>query len=243
MSFEWPEFHAWYVLSVGLALLVGALFPVTKHLRDVHSRRQYYLLQGITLVCALIGAKLVFVVAELNWPWEPWPGWRLVLSSGRSIVGALIFGLLGAECAKPLVRYPLPPNDRFAAVLPFSLAIGRFGCFMNGCCRGLPCEGPLAIRYDDGVARHPTALYEMAFQLLAGLGAVILVRGNRLQGRVFSVYLIAYGAFRFLVEFVRETPKTFGAWSAYQWLSLAMIVLGASFFIGRRASSSTRQGS
>lgn len=234
-SWTWAgfEFHLWYVIPVVLALLLGSLFPVTKHIRETSLRRQYYVLQGITLVSAIVGAKLTFVVAEIGWPWEPWPGWSVVLASGRSIVGALVFGLLGAECAKPLLKYPLPPNDRFAAILPLSIAIGRIGCLANGCCRGVPYDGIVAIRYDDGITRHPAPLYEMAFHLAACAVALVLVRRNYLKGCVFSVYLMAYGVFRFGTEFLRETPKTFATLSAYQWLALAMVVLGVSFLAKR----------
>ncbi len=228
------EFHPTYVLAVGLALLVGLFFPVTRHITDPRQRRQYYLLQLVTFVSAIVGAKLVFLVAEYHWPWEPLPDWSRVLESGRSLVGALVFGLLGAECVKPLVRYPLPPNDRFAAVLPFSFAIGRLGCFFTGCCRGVACDAPWAVIGSDGVARHPAPLYEMIFHLAAGLTAVVLVRRQRMVGCVFSLYLIAYGLFRFLTEFIRETPKTFATLSAYQWFSLAMVALGALFLVKRR---------
>ena len=70
--------------------------------------------------------------------------------AGRSIAGALLFGFIGAELAKPLMRYRLPPNDRFATVLPFSIAIGRIGCLLAGCCLGEPWNGPWAVRAADG---------------------------------------------------------------------------------------------
>ena len=47
--------------------------------------------------------------------------WGALLGGGRSIAGALLFGFLGVEAAKPLLRYDIPPNDRFAIVLPFSI--------------------------------------------------------------------------------------------------------------------------
>ena len=51
--------------------------------------------------------------------------WHEILLSGRSVTGALILGFLAAEAAKPLLGYSMPPNDRFATLLPFSFAIGR----------------------------------------------------------------------------------------------------------------------
>ena len=106
-----------------------------------------------------------------------------------------IFGLLGAEITKPFVRYSLPPNDRFAALLPFTFAVGRIGCLMSGCCRGIPTDGTLAIVCEDGIRRHPVPLYEIVFHVIAGTTGVWLVRHKRFSGRVFSLFLMAYGLF------------------------------------------------
>jgi phosphatidylglycerol:prolipoprotein diacylglycerol transferase len=179
------------------------------------------------LLAALAGAKFAVLLGDGLWPLRPFPGWPVLASSGRSIVGALLFGFLAAEAAKPLLRYDLPPNDRFAMILPFSLATGRLGCLLAGCCRGLPWDGPWAVTYDDGIPRHPAALYEMMFDVAMGFLLIALWRREILPGRLFALFLLAYGVFRFGSEFWRETEKAFAGWSAYQWLSLAMIGAGA----------------
>ncbi|HEY2253297.1 MAG TPA: prolipoprotein diacylglyceryl transferase family protein [Planctomycetaceae bacterium] len=234
MPIDLPDVYLSYAIPVLVALLLGVLFPVTRHIRQAPLRRQYYLLQLVTFLSAIVGAKLAFLFGEFGWPLESDIDWRSVLVSGRSIVGALIFGLLGAEIAKPLLHYPLPPNDRFAALLPFTIGIGRIGCLLSGCCGGVSTRCPLAIVGSDGVARHPTQLYEMAFHFSAGIAAVVLIRQQRFQGCIFSLYLIAYGFFRLLTEFIRETSHSFGWLSSYQWLSLVMISLGTGFLVKRR---------
>jgi phosphatidylglycerol:prolipoprotein diacylglycerol transferase len=228
MSWFRPE----YALSVGVAVAIAVFFPVAKHLRS-DERKSYYTLQTITLLGAVLGAKLSVLLGDYGWPFVPLTDWHAVLLSGRSVTGALILGFLAAEGAKPLLGYTLPPNDRFATVLPFTFAVGRIGCLTAGCCRGIPWHGPWAITYADGIPRHPTQAYELLFQLVAGLIFLVLLRRGVLFGRLFSVYLIAYGAFRFGNEFLRETPKTFGGFSAYQGLCLVMIALGAAFLVKR----------
>jgi phosphatidylglycerol:prolipoprotein diacylglycerol transferase len=219
-----------YAIPATLALLVALFWPVTGHLRSRQERIAYWRLQGITLLGAIAGAKLVVLVADRGWPLVPLAGWDDVLTSGRSIVGGLIFGFLFAEVAKPLLGYRQRPNDRFAAVLPFSIAIGRVGCHLAGCCRGLPHDGALSVTYADGVPRYPVQLFEVAFHLAAGAAFIALVRGGRLEGRVFAVYLMAYGAYRFASEVVRETPRVFASFSAYQAFCVVMIILGAAAF-------------
>jgi len=225
-------FRPEYALSVGIAVALALLFPVTRHLRR-DERRSYYTLQTITLLGAVLGAKLSVLVGDLGWPLVPLHDWREILVSGRSVTGALILGFLAAEGAKPLLDYKMPPNDRFATLLPFSFAIGRAGCLLAGCCRGIPWRGPWAITYSDGIPRHPTQAYELLFQVAVGLVFLALLRRRLLFGHLFSIYLIAYGAFRFGIEFLRETPKTWGPLSAYQGFCLIMIALGAAFLLKR----------
>lgn len=227
-------FHPAYLLFVGLGVLVALAFPVTRHIRQERQRRQYYLLQVITIIGAVIGAKLSVLVGDYHWPWVAVNDWRNVLWSGRSITGALIFGFLFAEIAKPIVGYAMPPNDRFAALLPFTIATGRVGCLIAGCCGGLPCDGWYAVHDAAGVARYPTQLIEILFQLVVGVSFLMLVRRGRLYGHLFSVYLILYGIFRFLTESIRDTPKFFGGYSGYQLLALVMVALGAGFFLKRK---------
>jgi prolipoprotein diacylglyceryltransferase len=85
----------------------------------------------------------------------------------------------------------------------------------------------------DGVPRHPVQLYEMIFHIVAGVVGILCVRRKWFRGCVFSLYLVAYGAFRLLTETIRETPQSFGGLSSYQWASLAMMLIGAAFFVKR----------
>jgi phosphatidylglycerol---prolipoprotein diacylglyceryl transferase len=222
-----------YVLPVIAGLLLALFYPVAGHLRT-DERRRYYLLQAITLVGAIVGAKIVVLMGDHGWPLVPVRGLEDVLGAGRSVVGGLLFGFLTAEAAKPLLGYTQPPNDRFAAILPFSLAVGRVGCFLSGCCRGTPHDGWLSVTYADGIARHPAQLYEAAFQLAIGVLLMALARRRVLHGRLFALYLVAYGVYRFLSEFIRETPHVLAGYSVYQAFCVLMVLAGAVTLALRR---------
>lgn len=217
---------AYAALVLAGVALVLLLRPAAHYARG--EKRHYYRIQAITLLGAAFGAKFAVLMGDALWPLEPVGDWYAVLVSGRSIVGALLFGFLAAEAAKPLLGYPLPPNDRFAIVLPFSIATGRLGCWLSGCCLGVEMHGGLALAGADGVERFPAPLVEMAFHAAAGVAMYVAWRRGLLSGRLFAAYLVAYGAFRFGTEFLRVTPKAFAGLSAYQWLSLAMIAAGAT---------------
>lgn len=219
-------FPASYVVPALVGLVLALAYPVARRLPPAE-RRRYYLLQAITLAGAIVGAKIAALMGDRMWPVVPLDGPRDLLTTGRSILGGLLGGFFTAEAAKPLLGYTLPPNDRFAAVLPFSLAIGRVGCFLTGCCLGVAHDGWLSVTYADGVSRHPAQLYEAAFQVAAGAALLSFARRGVLRGRLFALYLVAYGAFRFGVEFVRETPRVLAGHSVYQALCVVMIVTGA----------------
>ncbi len=228
-----PDIHASYpaLMIASIALLFA--FPTTKHFTSRYDRGRYYTMQAITALGAAAGAKLGVLFGDALWPLRPFDDWSALLVSGRSIAGALLFGFVAVEVAKPLLRYDIPPNDRFAVALPFSIALGRLGCLVAGCCRGAPYDGPLAIAYDDGVLRHPAQLYEVIFQLAAGWALLALYRRNLFFGRLFALYLAAYGVFRFGTEFIRDTLKPFGGLSAYQLMSIGMVVAGTAAIVLR----------
>jgi phosphatidylglycerol:prolipoprotein diacylglycerol transferase len=217
------------LLGIGLTLS----FPLTKDFTDPRDKHRYYVLQLITAISAVLGAKFAVVLGDALWPLEPFDDWYALLGSGRSIVGALLFGFIGAEAAKPLLHYDIPPNDRFAVIVPFSIAVGRIGCLIAGCCRGIPYDGPFAITYDDAIPRHPAPVYEMLFNFAIGFLLIALWRRKILFGRLFALYLVSYGVFRFFIEFIRETAKPYAGLSAYQLMCIAMIIAGGIALIAR----------
>jgi phosphatidylglycerol---prolipoprotein diacylglyceryl transferase len=231
-----PDLHESYALLMVASVVLLLATPTMKQFVRPGDRGRYYTMQAITALGAAVGAKLGVLFGDALWPLQTFDHWAELLTSGRSIAGALLLGFIAVEVAKPLLRYDIPPNDRFAVALPFSIALGRLGCLVAGCCRGAPWDGPVAIAYHDGVLRHPAQLYEALFQLLAGWTLLALWRRGILFGRLFALYLAAYGVFRFATEFIRDTAKPFAGFSAYQWMSLAMIVAGAAAIYWRTRS-------
>lgn len=231
-----PDVHTGYLLMVAMGIVVMFSLRPGKAFTNPEAKRAYVRIQIITIMGALAGSKLAVVMGDALWPLKPFAHWHDLLFTGRSIAGALLFGFLAAELAKPILRYPLPPNDRFAVLLPFSIATGRLGCYLVGCCRGLPWDGPWATTYSDGIPRHPAPVYEILFHLAIGLVLLRLWRKQQLFGRLFALYLASYGAFRFVSEFWRETSKAWEGFSAYQWLALAMVVCGLISLAARSRS-------
>ncbi len=87
---------------------------------------------------------------------------------GKTIVGALIFGLIAVELMKHYIGVRRSTGDLYAIPLALGIAIGRIGCFLTGLSDntyGTTSNLPWAINFGDGIPRHPVQLYEIAFLL------------------------------------------------------------------------------
>lgn len=104
-------------------------------------------------------------------------------------------------------------GDAIAPGLLAGLAVGRVGCFLNGCCHGRPTSVPWAVDH-DGVHVHPTQLYET---LVAGSLAALCWwwwRRRTADGQVIALAAVGYGAWRFLNETLRgdDSPALRANW-------------------------------
>lgn len=182
---------------------------------------------------AFLGAKLAYLLAE---GWRDWnmPDRWLRLFAGKSIIGGLLGGYAGVELMKSLIGYQKSTGDGFALVAPLAIALGRVGCWLQGCCLGKPTDFPfVALRDRSGVPRWPASQVELLFQV-AMFGVLFALRRDpRFRDRLFFVYLAAYGVFRLAHEFMRDTPPLVAGITGYQILALAAAVLGCGMFCRR----------
>jgi phosphatidylglycerol:prolipoprotein diacylglycerol transferase len=132
-------------------------------------------------------------------------------------------------------------TDLIAPLVPFGLAFGRLGNFINGELWGRPSDLPWAMIFPqagDLIARHPSQLYQLMGEGLC-LGVLLwwYASKKRQIGQISGAFLIGYGSFRFLAEFAREPDSFLGllslGLSMGQWLSLPMVFLG-TYLIFRR---------
>jgi phosphatidylglycerol:prolipoprotein diacylglycerol transferase len=185
------------------------------------------------LLGAFTGAKLVYLAAE-GWMFASSPDRWMIWATGKTILGALLGGYLGVEAAKKAAGYAEPTGDLFALVAPIGIIFGRIGCLLHGCCLGQECAPHWWTQRDIfGVPRWPAVPVEIGFNVLMLGVFLVLRRGQRLPGQHFHIYLIAYGAFRFAHEFVRDTPRLAFGMTGYQVAALACVALGAWGFLHR----------
>lgn len=117
---------------------------------------------------AALGAKLLFLLEDPRLTFANLDNPAYLLNGGKTIVGALIGGLITVELMKRYIGLRTSTGDLYAIPLALGIAIGRTGCFLTGLADntyGTPSNLPWAINFGDGITRHPTQLYEILFVL------------------------------------------------------------------------------
>jgi phosphatidylglycerol---prolipoprotein diacylglyceryl transferase len=225
-----PSPYRWALLT---AIAVSLMFWARLAKRD----SRLMLIYIGALAGAFIGAKLLYLAAE-GWMYANSPHRWEIWATGKSVLGALLGGYLGVEVMKKALGYEKATGDWFAIIAPCGIVLGRLGCLAQGCCPGIRCEtASWTIRDVQGVERWPAVPAEIIFNLCAIAAAIVLRRRGMLRGQHFHLFLIGYGLFRFLHEFLRDTPRVAGGLTGYQFGAAAVLGLGVVGFV-RRVSCS-----
>ena len=202
------------MLGIALAVSIAELLRLQK---------QYKVKASLSFIVSSVlgtwlGAKILYLLSGPLALTE-------ILNFSFLFGGGFVFygGLIGLMLTQ-FIYLQLARKDRSWLLVSISILavikghiIGRLGCFLTGCCFGRACDLP-------GISHHPTQLYEMV--LLIILYSFLRFKTSILK--VLPLYLIIYGVFRFLIEFLRaDTIRGiyFGL-STSQYISLLLIPLG-----------------
>jgi len=152
--------------------------------------------------------------------------------------GMTFFGGLIGGVATFLLVYKLyylkgnkPIMKELLTIAPCALtaahAFGRLGCFLSGCCYGIPTNQWFGIQFPGMTNKViPTQLFEMAF--LFGLSILLGVAAfKEITNYTAVIYLISYSVFRFLIEFVRGDERgQLNGLSPSQYICIALFIGG-----------------
>jgi phosphatidylglycerol:prolipoprotein diacylglycerol transferase len=180
--------------------------------------------------------------------------WAAFWAGGLTYYG----GLLGASVAAWFLlkrdRFPfLRAADMAGMVVPLGLCFGRMGCWLAGCCFGQPTASLLGIAFPAGspaseaqfragllgspllpsLEVHPTQLYEAVGALAISAVLALYLHGRkRFDGQIFLVFVAAYAALRFFLEYFRADDR--GAWlglSTSQLIGLLLLAASAAGYV------------
>lgn len=243
-GFSFSPYSLCMVAGAGCAIALFLLRIVKGHIGG--SEERFYAVQ--TLIIAMAAGFPAAMLADSLFKWWETGDFRL---QGATFYGGEIFGCLLWATMLFFRRRPVPVLEWFDALAPCIAAghaIGRIGCFLGGCCYGLPTDLPVGVVFPEGslpyarygsVPLHPTQLYEAGLLLLIFLVLMTMPRRG-----AFPRYLILYGAGRFLIEFLRADDRgsIFGIslFTPAQVISLVFIFVGAICLITSRCLKKDR---
>jgi prolipoprotein diacylglyceryltransferase len=170
------------------------------------------------LIGAVLGAKILVV---LNHPdlWGSANDTLMLFLQGKTIVGALLGGLIGVEVTKKLVGITISTGDTFTYPMIAGIAIGRIGCFLTGLSDktyGIATSLLWGVDFGDGILRHPTQIYEIIFLITLLAFIYLRSRYERESGDLFRFFMIGYLSFRLAVDFIKPDYHILLGMSAIQ---------------------------
>ena len=196
----------------------------------------------------LIGGRLGYVLfynlayylkhpLEIVLPFDIDNGFQYIGLYGMSYHGALIGVIITSLifCWRHKISF-LQLADLLIPAVPLGYTFGRLGNFINGELYGRVTKVPWGMYFPLDSAhrlRHPSQLYEALFE---GIFLFIILwnlrKSVQFPGMLFSLYLIGYGAVRFVLEFFREPDPQlgfiFGPFTMGQVLCFVMILFGGT---------------
>ncbi|MEI8122181.1 MAG: prolipoprotein diacylglyceryl transferase [bacterium] len=222
----------WYGVMMALAFLAGIghwhwLGRRTGRDVSLSGDLAFWLMAG-----GILGARLAYVIANLDY-YRAAPQEIIRIDQGGLIFyGGFIGGLLTFFAFARWRRIqPLDLADFTVTALPLGHALGRIGCFLNGCCGGGAVPHPSFLTC--GLTHYPVQLYETVFNLgvYMLLTWFFLFRRNGRRGSVVALYLMTYPIGRFLLEFIRGDARMhFGHLDMAQVISLGLIGVGIALW-------------
>jgi len=253
------------IRAYGLMLCIGfavGLYRTLRASRRTSIKPEHVLdvaLYGV--IAGVVAAHLSSILLDLPYYWrnpsEILGLWSGVLSASGGLRGLSFHGgLIGAAGVTLLyarrkgIRF-LEIADLCSPALALGYGITRIGCFLNGCCYGVPTGLPWAVRFPfDPVSgeltlpSHPTQLYAAAAGILMYFALVAVEKRRRFAGHVFLSYLLLYSVYRFLIEFLRRgvTAEIAFAWiTEAQLASLVVLAVALPLLVrGLRRPSSVQ---
>ncbi len=230
-------FMPYYGFMITIGLLVAGLLGYKLIKQYGLSENDYLILSMYALAGGMLGAKLLYIFivrSYINWSKILDIEYlEKILGSGFVYFGGLLGGILGIYIAGKIHKISVSKYLNAAIpCLPAAQGFGRIGCYLAGCCYGIPYEGPGAVVYEDnnlapvGLPLFPVQLLEAILCWMIMIFLLVYIMKFR-RRHAFLVYIIAYSVIRFGLEWLRYDDLERGKFynlSTSQWISLGCML-------------------
>ncbi len=244
------EIHS-YGLLLAISFLIGIYLSMYRAKKHGIDPNKIIDLAVIVVVSAIIGARFLYVIFHLDefkghWldTFNPFQSSGQIGIAGLTMLGGLIaavgFGMLYLKIKKlPILKIA----DIVAPAIGMGIFLTRIGCFLNGCCYGVPTNAPWGMIFPPespagfafpNQAIHPAQLYSSFYGLIILISLLALERYQKFDGFLLYLFFILYGIARFIVDTFRyyETSMILFqlgdfAISVNQGISILMVLIGS----------------
>lgn len=226
-----------YIVSFVLAYILlkkNMLYRNIKLDGDKYETFLFDLMLGV-----IVGGRLGYVLFYnfayyIENPLRVFSVWEGGMSFHGGAIGVIIAGIL--FCRHYGYRF-YQIADPAMPLVAVGLGLGRLGNFINGELYGRPTDVPWAMIFphSDGLPRHPSQLYELALEgILLTIILQFIYRTVKKEGLVFWAFILLYGVFRFLVEFVRQPDDLAFYKDGYflGFMTMGQILSGVMILVG-----------
>lgn len=229
-----------YSLLTAIGIIVAVYFLYCRNEAFGIKFKQLFIYTLIILAFMAIGSRVVFVISQIPSA-IAMQSWHKILHS--ILGGGFVFygGLYGAVLAVFLIEKnrKIEKNhlmNYFIPAFPVFHFFGRIGCFLAGCCYGIPSSFGVVLAEVDTLTRLPVQLFESGYNLIMVIVLLIIENRCKRQGKRYNMlfcYLAMYAPFRFVIEFFRGDALrgAFGPLSTSQWISLITVITLATIII------------
>lgn len=181
------------------------------------------------LIGAAVGVRLMSAITLI--PISDKPFWYNLLFGGAVFYGGIIGGCVSLAIVCTIKKQPFfEYTDVFVSLLPLGHAIGRLGCYFNGCCYGCKYDGLGSVNYpiDGEIVRvFPTWFVEIFFCIILFIFFQFICK-TKIRGKRTAIYILSYSCYRFLIEFMRgdDIRGVWGLLSTSQIISILTLIFG-----------------
>ncbi|MFA5093990.1 MAG: prolipoprotein diacylglyceryl transferase [Candidatus Omnitrophota bacterium] len=216
-----------YGVALATAFLLASYLARKKSISAGMDGDKILDLSVLLIISGIAGGRILFVLLNLKEylirPADIFKLWE----GGLVWYGGLILAVICAIVFLKINKMPvLKTCDLIAPFVALGQAIGRIGCFLNGCCYGKPTDLPIGVTFPGmEVKVIPTQLIESA----AMFALFLVLRGRKpSNGRTMLLYLLGYSVFRFLIEFFRgDNPVFLAGLTVSQVISMLIFIISA----------------
>ena len=225
----------WYGVMVAIGVFVSVwLFQKDSIKEGYNEKLISQVIFGI-IFTGIIGARFLHVLVNFYYYFLHPIEIMKIRNGGLAIEGAIIFSLIFIIIFTKIKNIStIKLLDLISIYVPIGQAIGRIGCFLNGCCYGKETDFFLGVKFPFLEKKvHPTQLYySFSYILLFLFIKKISKKLKNQDGFIFSFYLIGFSFIRYFIDFLRwDLKKTFFGLYLTQLIAIFIFFIDGIFII------------